>query len=668
MTAIKEYKFPLRLTAGQLPGIYKSAEEAFSAYDFIYAARYADTAELRGCALLMLGNRVGGNRVLDKDNVQTPRACFYRAYAAWQDDDAAEASRWVAEARAAGSGDLRLDLLTTLMDRRSFKVLFHWDVHNVRLLEPFKALPDIEVAVTRQFPVEGPRKLSFGQPLHEALPDGFTPDLIILDDLKMVPVGIGDVGAPVVALIHDIEWYYDLLPHIVPEIDMLSVAATSEMVEAGRAFGVFAATCLFPAHLSLPEFSVSETLQDLTSRTVDLFYSGSLRHDFYRFKKQSVLPLMQLGKKFNIEIEDKFYPLDVLWQKKRQSRFTLMTSRNCNYLATRAIESVACGAIHLTEEEDGMPYLFSERFDCFQIYRRDHIVADVENHLRHYDRLIRAFKMQLPQFEAEFRSVLPLNAKKRAQRYLRYVLFMTYVEGARRRPGVNTDRQTVYLNEYDRLKGKLVDVVARFREQALCQSPLRRAFAERSFAGAQEKSAEETGRIFAKVLEQGLKDEPKSLALHHALGISQMQLEELDEAEQTFAKMTAGGLHLSEDDPPPVDLGRLNSFYWVNDARIRARCPETATALVSPEQIYISYAWANRADIALRRKNFKDAADYANRSLSIFSYNEDVQRLYLHALLGLASGGDKQAEQEYHEAFQVACRNDYSILDDFSKL
>ena len=111
----------------------------------------------------MLGNRVGGEGVLNKNNISTPRSCFYRAYAAWQDDDIAEAQRWIKEARRIGAADVRLDRLTALVAQQSFRVVFHADIHNPRFLKAFCDLPGVETLVTRQLPGVGALMLPFGQ-------------------------------------------------------------------------------------------------------------------------------------------------------------------------------------------------------------------------------------------------------------------------------------------------------------------------------------------------------------------------------------------------------------------------------------------------------------------------------------------------------------------------
>ena len=161
------------------------------------------------------------------------------------------------------------------------------------------------------------------------------------------------------------------------------------------------------------------------------------------------------------------------------------------------------------------------------------------------------------------------------------------------------------------------------------------------------------------------------------MGLCRMLLGQLDEAEKNFSKIVEGNLRLDFSEPLPIGFGNLNSFYWVADALIRERC---ATPLASVKDVWISYAWANRADIALRyafhhvrehRMNdageyFTRAIDFVGHSLKLFLYNEDVFRLYLRAHFGAISCGDQNLTDSYLDAFEAACHNDYSLLHDFA--
>ena len=165
---------------------------------------------------------------------------------------------------------------------------------------------------------------------------------------------------------------------------------------------------------------------------------------------------------------------------------------------------------------------------------------------------------------------------------------------------------------------------------------------------------------------EGIAACPSSLAMHFVLGLCQWYLDKDQEAEKAFIRVTSGELQLRSDDPMPIDLGRMNSAFWANDARIRARCPKDVRPLVPPEDVWVSYAWAYRAQIARLRGQFKEAVAFAAHALDLFMYNEDVQRIYLRNVFGLAAEGSIEWGDCFLEAFAAACHNDYAILHDFT--
>ncbi|HEU0118530.1 MAG TPA: hypothetical protein VFR09_07845, partial [Alphaproteobacteria bacterium] len=199
MPAIEKHDFPCRLPMHKLRAAYASVEDAFDAHDYLYVARFVgDDPELRGCALLLLGNRVGGERILDQNKIETARSYYYRFYAAWCDDDLSLAQEYLNHARRRGGDTEKLDRLEHLINKKSFRVLLHWDFHNSTVWKPFKELPGVEAVVSRYMSSDDVIMVPVGQPVSSAISGPF--DLIILDDVKMVPLGLKEFRAPVIAI------------------------------------------------------------------------------------------------------------------------------------------------------------------------------------------------------------------------------------------------------------------------------------------------------------------------------------------------------------------------------------------------------------------------------------------------------------------------------------
>jgi hypothetical protein len=684
MTALKKYNFPLRVPARRFKGLYPSIEAAFAAHDHMYVVRFgAEHPELHGCALIMLGNRVGGERILDRHDVCTARACLYRAFGAWQDQNIEEARRWIAEGHRMGSDDVRFERLAKLIERQSFRMVFHSDFDGDHVLNLFRNMPGFDVVITRTLQPDGPGTLPIDKPLASIIPPGPPIDFILLDDFKLVPLGIGDLGAPVIANMHDHEWYYEFLDHVMSDIDWVQTIASGEIVEFKEAFDVGAINYFYPLILKTPDsVPLSKKFSDPGTRTIDLLSTGGIWHDFYRYKRQDILSLTQLDDRFAVRILGSYLSLDEFWQQQRNARFTIASSRSGNYCSTRALESLSCGALHLIEEENCFPYLFSEPFACFPVYRRNHVLKDVENHLHRYDEIMQQLQPQLPQLDAEFASVFQKDETNRVLRYLRHLLFMVQVDNdGKRKPSAAAAprRDRVYMNEHDYLL-RAPAQMDRFIRQTRPPDFLRRALAMSRKFFVQDKPPPEDVKILIDTLAEGLAVFPDSLALHYTIGLWQRLLGSDEAADKSFAGVTSGQLRLLPDDPVWTRCSPLNSLYWVNDAHIRARCPKGTEPLASAEHVLISYAWANRADILLQQaqehsragRKAEAIADlltvttYVQKALDLFLCNDGAQRVYLFAALGLASLGRDEWGDIFLSSFEIACHNEYAFMTDFA--
>ena len=132
------------------------------------------------------------------------------------------------------------------------------------------------------------------------------------------------------------------------------------------------------------------------------------------------------------------------------TRFSIMSTRYCNYMPTRTFDALMCGTLPLVDEDNGLPYIFSEWFACFCPYKRKTLLSEVEQHLGNYANIKERFQTQLPQFEKEFKCLFP-DAHRRTERYFRHLLWMTKVEEediSKKRVNKPT-RKAAYFNEYD---------------------------------------------------------------------------------------------------------------------------------------------------------------------------------------------------------------------------
>lgn len=676
MTAIVKNRFPIRLPNALIPGIHASLDAAFAAQDHIYVARFGtDRPELRGCSLILIGNRLGGEKVLDRHGIHTAFACLYRAYGAWRDGHDDEARRWVAEGLALGGEDERLGRLSRLMDRHAFRLVFHTDFARSDRLDGFRAIPGVEMVLTSHL-IGGPdHSLPFGRSIATAVPPGAPIDLVLVDDFKMVPVGLRDLGAPVVVNPHDHEWYYEMLEEVMPEVDLVTIGSSWETVELSRAFGVPATIASYPFSLRIPKVTgLKDIFLAKPDRAHDLVFTGGITHDFYRDKRQRIVSLAKLDRCFSVRLLDAYLDDAGYDSLMRDTRFTINSVRASNSLNTRPFESLAHGALHLVEEENGFPHIFSEMFHCFPTYGQADPVGDVERHLRGYGELIEKFLPQAGLLEQELTDLLPDDEHRRAMRFMRHLLYMTQVEMGgickAQGPAPEATRTWVPCNEPWLLRSR-PDQVERLREQTASPHWVRRSIADIDIPG---------GNWMTPVWEtvsRGMEEFPDSLGLAYTRALCVRWGGFPDQADILFEQVASGHMKLRRNESFPRQLDQVNGYYWITDARIRQRCPELEQ-IVPEETVWRSYALNQRADLAILKGltlagdeavvQYAKAAALLERSLAMFSINENAQRLYLRALFGMANNGVPEWAEPFLAAFRAALHNDYTVLHDFAPM
>lgn len=677
MSVIKRTPFPLRLPIDRLKAVHPSLETAFAAHDYVYVARFGmDEPELRGCALILLGNRLGGEIVLDRAEMRTVRTCLYRAYGAWRDGDDKAAQHWLAEGLALDETDEKLARLKALMARASFRVVMHSDFGRADRLIGFFHVPGVTLTLASHLLGSEEKTLRMGDPLSSMVAAGEKVDLVLIDDFKTMPVGLREMGAPVVVNPHDHEWYYEMLGELIPEVDLVVNLSTWEEVELNRAFGVQGTTFFHPLSLKIPPVSgLKRAFENRRERQCDIVFTGGVTHDFYRDKRQRIVSLARLDPKFDVRVIEGYLDYPIFYALLSNSRFTINSVRATNSLSIRPFESLAHGALQLVEEESGVPYLFSEDFACFPRYRLEHSVADIQRHLENYETILAEFMPQAERMERELNDMMPDEENLRAQRFLRHLFFMTEVEmgGVRKadKPlAAPVRREWVAVNE----PWLLAD---RPNQSRRVYDQTRSPFWVRRALMAPSAYATDWIRHVYDAVQQGREEFPDSLGLEYARGLC-LRLSRLPEfADECFRQVAEGELKLYPNESFPSQFDQVNGLYWLCDAKVRERCP-SEQPLASEETVWRSYALNHRADLALGRaraaegdaalKEYSRAVAFADRSLTLFPPNEAAQRLYLRAVFGLAAGGMDEWTEVFLANFSVAQDNDYTVLHDFAPL
>lgn len=658
------FYYPLRLTENKLASLHLTPEAAFDAGDYLYVARFGDNQpELKGLALIMLGNRAGGEKVLDHHDIRTGRASLYRAFAAWQAGDATEARRWIAEAHRAGADTAKLTAFERLLARDRFRVVLHADFSTDEVMDFYRDLPAIDVVQTRMVGRETGVPLRFSQKLSEVVPSGLPVDLVLIDDLKMLPLGVAELGAPVVVSVHDHEWYYDLLDSVMPEVDCLTVNSSLEGLELGRAFGTDAFSQCHVMPFMPPEIKgMAARFVETRQRHIDLLFTGGIIHDFYRDKRQRILGLAELDSDLNIALIEGHLDKGEYFRLLHSSRFSAVSVRLANYGSTRCVDIVCQGTIALVERECGFPYMFSEIFPCFQTYRNEFVQADILAHLRNYPALIAAMIPKAAQLEREMADLF-CTGRERAARYIRFLLFVTQVERlGRRKPAVRPPRHLIpfhfaevfsslpeqldaLLDQWD--TNKAGDTVATWQRRATAMAV---------------KTGPDRGPVLTEV-ENGLAHHPSSLALLYMRAMLRRRLGEDSAASEDLRAIVDGPLTLEGNETFPWDLDPLHGCYWPMDARIRSRCRGLAP-LVPEIQVWRSFACSHLADIAVNAGLAVLAEDSGEESLDSLTRRLEAIAALNRAAVWAQEGRTLFAAND--QALRSLLRTAYALYSFFS--
>jgi len=675
---LKKHVFPLRLPEERLVGVYGSVADAFARHDYLYVARYGqDNPELRGCALIMLGNRTGGERILDKHNVRTGRSCLYRAFAAWRSEDTKEAHRWIAEGKAAKDAEVQLDRLEILVARSSFRVVVHSRGLIFGHIASLTDLPEIELILTSYAPTSDKAKmLPVGNSLVTMVPPGKPVDLVFVYDPWMLPPGARELGAPVIFMMHDGELAYDAANEGLPDADLVAVQSTAEMIECGQATGTdcFIQYHFFPAQIDTCR--LSKSLIDKTSRCIDLLFTGGMTQDFYRDKRQRVIPLAyEIDPRFEVKLYEGIMPYKLYEEVLKTARFGPVNGRCNNYISSRSFDLLANGVINLVDDACGVPFMFSEKFACFQTYDHQNPSRDIENHLHCYDAIVNELVPQAPRLEAELHDLIIPN-KMRARRFVRDFLFMTHViaprlagHKPRHQPDPSLFNQPNALNHYPDQLEKLIER-ARPGGPGTAAQWLRLAMAQaaRFFPNSDDAM---------KSINEGLGYHPDSVSLHYARGLMLRSAGRYAEADDVFSSIASGATRAADDDPFPMSWEPLQGAYWIMDARIRARSTDKLAPLVREGAVWQSFALSHRADIVLRgidilkdepsstEQKYRQTLTFAQQALDFLPHNDAAQRAYLRAVYGLFVLGDVACGEDFLQSFEAAKYCDGRIFNDF---
>lgn len=679
---LQRYGFPYRVPEARLAGAYASLEAAFAERDYLYVARYARNVdpELQACALLMLGNRRGAARLLDRHNLRTSRTCLYRASAEWQIGNDDEARRWIQEGRAIGDNNAAFDRFEILMARKSFRIVFHCD--DPKFAMQLKNLPGLDVVLTNHLGGEG-TTIPIDGSLAAHIPPGDPVDLVLLYFVYFFPLGLEDIKAPIVAVtMGDHEWAVDSFDQKVPQIDWQAYVASSEYLQIARPFGKkgFAFSSWLSPWTNISVRGAAKRFAETAGRSIDLLFTGGIAHDIFRDKGHHVTPLAHaLDPRFHVKLYEGYLRPKDHARFLRMSRFTPVSNRSTNIWGARSVDALAQGVISIAEEECGFPFLFSQNYGCFQTYRNEHVEADTASILDRYDDIVTEFLPHADELEAEAADLFP-DGNVGWMRFLRNMLFVVHMD-----PDKNLPARTKPANAFrsltnDRLWLALAQP-AQMERLITLSRPAADAPASQWLWHAMTSATEpltERSTVL-EVIDQGLGKHPKSMALHYAKALLLRNLGRFQEAAALFSRVSDGDLILAPEDPFPGTWELLHGFYWIADMSIRELCPKDLEPLATARAVWESYALSHRADLTLRnalylghfahdqqqaKAKLEETIALSRRALDKFTCTDTTQRTYLRATYALYALGESAWGDDFLQSFDAAIYTDGRIFND----
>jgi hypothetical protein len=343
------------------------AETAFQAGDYTTAALSAKSDELRGAALVLLGNHEDGMPLLE--GLSSPRATFYRAFGLrglGHDDRAQALFRQLQGDPTYGKvalvflSHLRSRRIRVLLQGRSdpgcpdydfvgaARTLPHLDIKVVG----YSASSDIVIDHTTTY-----EEMMFKLPSHWQ-PDFFLSHLV---EDNPPPIGIEFAAFPTFCHTQDYDRHFHHCIHYLRLFDSVIALGRADHDDMRRLTG--ASVFVFPKLLGI---SLRQDRKTHTRRDTDVFVSGSL-FNLTRSKSQYIFDVTQLPSRYRIEMVDGYMSTDDYYRSLGRAKATFTHVHRWGLINGRAIEAISQGTcalyqeggelgIFLKEEDGAIPY------------------------------------------------------------------------------------------------------------------------------------------------------------------------------------------------------------------------------------------------------------------------------------------------------------------------
>lgn len=327
-------------------------EREFSRGDYTTAAQLATSRELKGCALIMLGELERGLECLeDKDS---PRALLYRGFANWSVGRREIADELLSAIPSESPHRRTARHLLRFVGGKTVNVLLQGRhdpaCPNYDLIGAFRKVPGVDVKTvgfSSRSDIVINYTTTFEQMLSQ-LPAGWQPDLFLshLVEDNPPPIGIERANFPTLFHTQDFDRHFQHCYHLMGMFDGAVVLGSvdhkhmSELIE-GTVF-------VYPKLLGV-DFGRCKTTAS-PERDIDVFVSGSL-FSLTKSKSRLIAEVAQLPERYEVQLVDGYISEEEYYNRLSRAKVTFTYVHRWGLINGRALEAISQGTCALVQKD-----------------------------------------------------------------------------------------------------------------------------------------------------------------------------------------------------------------------------------------------------------------------------------------------------------------------------
>lgn len=343
------------------------AQAAYDAGDYSKAARLAASAELRACALILVGALQDGLALLE--GISTPRAIYHRAFALWGLNRSKEAEALFDQIASDTTQGKGARFISGLLKRGKIRVLFQGrddpKCPDYDIVGALRMIPYVHI-LTIGYSPRADITINYSTTLAEVLaklPKEWAPDLYVshLVEDNPPPLGIEHASFPTIVHTQDYDRHVHHCYHYLQLFDAAIALGSADHDDISKLSHI--ATFVFPLLLGV-DIKNAQPTHDVKEN--DVFISGTLLTNTHG-KSKSIFEIAQLPDQYRIKLQDGFMEPEDYFRELSKAKLTYTHVNRWGALNGRAVEAISVGTcalyqsggelgIFLSEDDGAVPY------------------------------------------------------------------------------------------------------------------------------------------------------------------------------------------------------------------------------------------------------------------------------------------------------------------------